>query len=464
MELGPLLVALAAFLAGAVLAWIVARSRLVVVERLSERREQELAQLRAEHAATAQEFAALRGRLDAEREAFEQERAAIERLEQEVAKTFAALSADALQKNNQSFLQLANEALAKMNEMAKGELEKRQQAIGELVKPVRESLDKVDAKIVELEKARAGAYEGMTKQIAGLLEAQQRLVQEATTLRAETSGLRQALRNPTVRGRWGEMQLQRVVEMAGMREHVDFVRQETVEADDGETRRRLRPDMVVKLPNHRSIVVDAKTPTEAFLDAIESSDEEVRRAKMVEFARHVRSHVDALGRKAYWEQFDQTPDFVVMFLPGEHLYSAALEQDPGLIEAGVAQNVILATPTTLIALLRAVAFGWRQEQLAENAREISELGADLYKRLATLGEHLTRLGRSLGGAVDAYNRAIGSAERMVIPAARKLKELSAVHDGAKEIELDAIEASPRPVQSAELFADDVDIRLPLGPG
>ena len=359
----------------------------------------------------------------------------LRRGKQETETAFKALSADALARNNQAFLDLARSALGETQQAARGDLEMRQQAIVELVTPVRASLDKVDSKIQELEKARAGAYAALHEQVRGLLETQ-------SELRAETGRLVTALRTPSVRGHWGEIQLRRVVEMAGMLDHCDFLTQATIFSDEG----RLRPDLLVNLPAGKTIVVDAKTPLEAYLKAIEAADEPTRKARFADHARQVRAHMTALGRKSYWEQFDQAPEFAVLFLPGECFFSAALEADPSLIEMGVEQNIILATPTTLIALLRAVAYGWRQENLAQNAAEISALGKDLFKRLSDMGEHWNRVGKSLERAVEAYNGAVGSLESRVMVSARKFADLKTAPLGVEIAPLEPVEKSVRMVQ------------------
>jgi DNA recombination protein RmuC len=354
---------------------------------------------------------------------------------QETEAAFKALSADALAGNNRAFLDLARATLAQTQEAARGDLEMRQQAIVELVAPVRDSLDKVDSKIQDLEKARAGAYAALNEQVRGLAETQ-------TQLRAETGKLVTALRTPGVRGRWGEIQLRRVVEMAGMLDHCDFITQATVASEEG----RLRPDLLVRLPAGKTIVVDAKTPLDGYLQAIEAPDEQTRKARLADHARQVRAHLTALGRKSYWEQFEHAPEFAVLFLPGECFFSAALESDPSLIECGVEQNIILATPTTLIALLRAVAYGWRQENLAQNAAEISALGKDLFKRLSDMGDHLNKVGKALERAVEAYNSAVGSLEARVMVTARKFAELKTAPVGAQIAELEPVEKSVRAVQ------------------
>ncbi len=359
--------------------------------------------------------------------------------------TMKALASDALASSNKSFLDLAKSQLEQLQQKTTQDLEQRKQAVEHLVGPIKESLSKVDGKLQELEVARTHAYSDLSTQVRVLAEGQK-------DLRSETGNLVSALRDrPNVRGRWGEIQLRRVVEMAGMLEHCDFETQHNVTTDDG----RLRPDLVVKLPGSKTVVVDAKCAGQAYLESLQSENEEDRTAKLRDHARQMRDHITKLSAKSYWSQFDETPEFVVLFIPGETFLSAALEQDPALIEDGVNQQVILATPTTLIALLRAVAYGWRQETIAESAKAISDLGRELYSRLATLTDHFAKVGRGLETAVKSYNEAVGSLETRVLPSARKFKE-HGISPAAELAPLNVVDRGVRPVSAPELPAADAD--------
>jgi DNA recombination protein RmuC len=430
-------------LLGGGLVFLVLTSRLKEERAALAQREVELAALRDEKSALAIRCATLQSELGSERALFAERQATLEAARAGFADAFKAISADALAQNNQSFLELARAALEAQQATARGELEKRQQAIGELVAPVKTSLEKFEQQITGLEKARVDAYATLSEQVRALATGQEQL-------RGETGNLVKALRAPQTRGRWGELQLKRVVEMAGMLDHCDFFEQENVNTEEG----RLRPDLIVRLPGGKHIVVDAKAPLAAYLDALEEQDEEGKKRKLADHARQVRDHLKKLGQKSYWEQFQPSPDFVVLFLPGEMFYSAALEADPALIEAGVDSRVILATPTTLIALLRAVAYGWTQQALTENAERISQLGRELYERLGTLAEHWSRVGKNLGEAVGAYNKSVASLETRVLVSARKFRELKAAGEDREIVDLNPVESLPREVQAPELQASD----------
>lgn len=406
-------------------------------------REQTIERLNGELSLVREKGAEVLTRLEEEREQSAEKLQLVTEAKQAMENAFKSLSSEALRQNNQSFLDLARTSLSEFQQVAKGDLERRQQAIDALVTPVKASLDKVDEKIAALEKAREHAYGEIRQQFTQMAEVQNQL-------RDETSNLVRALRQPHVRGRWGEIQLRRVVEMAGMLKHCDFVEQESAETDDG----RLRPDLIVKLPGNRQIVVDSKAPISAYMEAHEATTDDLRKVKIMLHAQLVRRHFEALAKKSYWEQFQPTPEVVVMFIPGEAFFSAALEADPELLDNAFGQNVIIASPASLMALLKAASYGWRQESIEENAREISRLGQELHARLGVMADHFLKLGKSLSSANDSYNAAIASFESRVLVSARKFKELGATSQEAEIIELRAVEGGARRIQPSLLDPPD----------
>lgn len=417
-------------------------SRIGDLEATLAKRDARIEELHKASAEAQSAVSALRTELADERRAMEEKQAVFEHAEKRLSDAFRALASNALETSNKSFLELARATLEKYQQGARSELDKRRSAIDEMVKPLRESLGKMDEQMQHLRKERAESLGNLSRHIDNLQR-------QGDSLLRETQNLVNALKRPQARGRWGEMQLRRVVELAGMVEHCDFEEQVTLSGEEG----RLRPDMIIHLPGGRTIVVDAKTSLDGYLAAVEATDEAARREALATHARQVGDHLAQLAGKKYWQSLPRTVEFVVMFLPGESFFNAAVEQEPALIERGMASRVVIATPMTLIALLRAVAYGWTQEQLTENAEQISNHGRELYERIRVLGEHFGKVGRELGQAVDAYNRAVGSLESRVLVSARRLAELGAGSD--KEIEsLEPLAHSPRSIEAPDLLPDD----------
>jgi len=406
------LVAALAALAGAVFAYLTAQRRITILK---------------------EENASLKATVDIERRTADEKMSIIEHARTQLAETFTALSSQALRNSTEEFLKLAQESLKKFHAEAQGELTQKEKSIENMLMPVKEALTRTDHHLRELEKERKEAYGSLTKHLESMAQTQ-------LLLQGETRNLVQALRRPEVRGQWGEITLKRLAELAGMVEYCDFYQQETTQGEAG----NLRPDMVVRMPDGREIVVDVKTPLDGYLSAVEAPDDGVRARHLERHARKVRERVRELASRNYWAQFKHSPDFVVMFIPGDQFLSAALDIDRDLLEYALGQKVILATPTSFVALLRAVAYGWRQQSLAENAEKIRDVGEDLYQRLSNFTEHLSKLGKNLGSSLDHYNRAVGSFERQIMPGARKFTEMGITP--RKELHnLDQIEKGVRQV-------------------
>jgi DNA recombination protein RmuC len=435
----PVIAGLALGLLVSALAWSLVQSRRVSeLQALLRAREATFAQLQTDLGTAREECARVTAQLDAARGAAAEKLALLQGAETRLREAFSALSSEALKQNNESFLQLARLSLGEFQRAATTDLEGRHKAIETVIQPLRESLTKVDAKLQEVERGRASGQAQLAEQMRSLTHAQQ-------MLQTETSRLSRALRSPNVRGQWGELQLRRVLENVGLVEGSHYELKESIQTEEG----RLTPDAVVKLPGGKNVVLDAKVPLTAYLEAAEAEDDGKREAKLRDHARQVKEHVGRLANKAYWAHFQPTPDIVVMFVPGESLLTSALQEDPGLLEFSMNKGVMLASPLTLIALLRAIAYGWQQEVVARNAHEISDLGRQLYDRISKLAEHFENVGRSLAKSVQSYNSAVGTLESRVLVTARRLKD-KGVTTAGEFPEPDTIDQTPRPLGAAEL--------------
>jgi DNA recombination protein RmuC len=437
-------------LVGALAAWLWAGAKLRESENRTAAAEATAAGLREQQDKVRQEVAGLRERLEteqqtraateasleAERKNLEEQRALLQDAEAKLSDTFKALSQDVLGKQSTSFLQLAAQSFDKLRAESEGDLVARQEAISGLVQPLKDVLEKYEQGIKQIEAQRQEAYGSLRQHLLLLGDTQ-------SQLQRETANLVTALRKPQVRGRWGEITLRRLAELAGMVDRCDFYEQPTVSSEE----RLMRPDMVVHIPGGREIIVDSKVALDAYLDAIEASSEEVKQQHLVRHATQVRRHMEQLGSKAYWDHLPKAPEFVVLFLPGDPFLGAAVEHDPTLIENGMAQRVVIATPNTLIALLLAVYHGWRQEEITKNAQLISELGKQVYKRISILWEHLDSLRGAIDKAVEAWNRVVGSLEHQVLPSVRRFRDLKATT--AEEIaQLEEVDRTTRALPPA----------------
>jgi len=418
------LLALAALIAGAALGYLLSQVR-------AARRQRELY---SEREAARTRVAVLEAR-EAERASAQSE------IESRFRGVFDSLAGDTLRANSELFLRMAREALGRDQALAQGALKEREQAIAQLVEPLRGALERAEAQLTAIERERRDAFSSLRTQIESVTSGQ-------AQLQRETRNLVTALRRPEVRGRWGELTLRRVVELAGLVEHCDFTEQLQLITAEGQ----LRPDLVVHMPEARDLVVDAKTPLDAYLEALEAPSEDARAVALKRHAQQVETRVRDLASKSYWAQFERSPEFAVLFLPGDQFLSAALTERPDLLDTALKQSVIITTPSTLIALLKVVAYGWRQAQASENAATIRELGQELYRRLGVFTQHLAKLGQRLGGAVDAYNAAVGSLERQVLPQARRFPELGVTPD-APLPPAEQVEQSPRKIASLSLDPD-----------